>query len=152
MYSNLTLYYLNQLGIRPWIKKDSPIALSMQQYIAKQEVIKLIVFVSANLSAKAQLLLNRMLVCINLQDHELISINVPEIDPVASLQKQWQSRLQNVAPLAILVLGLNAADLLAHLKVTCPVLRSMDPDYLLDNPVDKKKVLQDLNYINELLK
>lgn len=134
MYSNTTLYYLQQMGIRPWIKKQST--------TAKQEALKLLVFVPSTLSTKAKSLVQQMMFYINLREQEVAIILVNKTDLLGSLIGQKN-------PLAILILGLNNHQLSSN--VNCPVLTSIDPDDLITQPSDKRKVLQDLHYIKQLV-
>ncbi|MDR3442362.1 MAG: DNA polymerase III subunit psi [Legionella sp.] len=145
MYSNTTLYYLNQLGIRPWIKRTS--LLFKEDNQAQQEYFKLLVFISSTLSAKAKSLLQQMMTCINLEQHELSIIPVEERDFSSQNSAQWH----NQTPAAILVLGLNESPLLQEVHFSCPVLSSIDPDHLINHPADKKIIFKDLNTINQLL-
>lgn len=145
MYSNTALYYLNQLGIRPWIKQTS--LLFKEDNQTQQECFKLLVFISSTLSAKAKSLLQQMMACINLEQHELSIIPVESRDFSSQNSAQWQ----NQSPVAIWVLGLNESPLLQELHFSCPVFSSIDPDQLINHPADKKIIFKDLNTINQLL-
>lgn len=145
MYSNTALYYLNQLGIRPWIKRTS--LLFKEDNQTQQECFKLLVFISSTLSAKAKSLLQQMMACINLEQHELSIIPVEARDFSSQNSAQWQNQI----PAAILVLGLNESPLLQELHFSCPVFSSIDPEHLINHPVDKKIIFKDLNTINQLL-
>lgn len=144
MYSNTTLYYLNRMGIRPWIMRDLP--KSVEDRVIKQETFKLLVFIASNLSIKAQSLLKQMLAYINLAEQELTIISVQENDSFSD----YNNRIKQKNPLAILVLGLNQRNAQTHLSSDCPVFISADPEYLLVHPVEKRKVFNELNSIRQL--
>jgi len=57
MYSNLNLYYLQQLGITPWISKDT----------IQQDSVKLAVLVRSTASTKAQAFVKRVLSFLHLK-------------------------------------------------------------------------------------
>ncbi|CAM4495035.1 MAG: hypothetical protein LEGION0403_FIIPPAGN_00523 [Legionella sp.] len=136
MYSNLTLYYLNQIGIRPWIKRE---AQEQPQEISN--AVKLAVFVSSTLSTKAQSLLQQMMGYLNLNDAEFT---------VISAQKdERQQRDTNLRPFAILAFGLSQEQLSA--KERSSVFNTFDLDYLLKNPREKRTVFKVLNEIKQLV-
>ncbi|MFJ1267768.1 DNA polymerase III subunit psi [Legionella lytica] len=137
MYSDLTLYYLNQIGIRPWIKREVLQELPQK----KSNAVKLAVFVSSALSTKAQYLLQQMIGYLNLQDDEFT---------VISAQKgQLQSRGTNLSLLATLVFGRGQDQLFA--KEPTPVFNTFDLDYILNNPSQKRTVFKVLNEIKLLV-
>jgi hypothetical protein len=143
MYSNVTLYYLNQMGIRPWIKRNDSSAVHEKGDTTKYDAIKLLVFISSRLSTKAQLLLQQMLAYINLCEQELSIIPVQEKDSLIN----YTSRIEQQAPAAILVLGLNKNQFLHDMNLNCLVLHSIDPEHLIANPAEKKNVFKHLNSI-----
>ena len=64
MYSNLTLYYLNQMGICPWINKENSL-----ESIEKSSTVcplKLVVLVSNELKGKAESLFKHMMTYLNI--------------------------------------------------------------------------------------
>ena len=124
MYSNLTLYYLNQLGITPWVVKS--------RAGEAEGVAKLAVLLPESISDKAQVLLKRM----------LDFVGLPYL--LIHKTKEYTHR-DNPLWLAVLVLGLDELTL----QVKCPVFSSMDPDFLLENPLCKKQVLHVLSSVKE---
>jgi DNA polymerase III psi subunit len=135
MYSEASLYYLNQLGIRPWIKRTA----AEHNSAVEQEVIKLLVLISANLSQKGQALLQQMLAYLRISKQEFKVVFVDKQSDVHQMQQ---------TPTAVLVFGLK--DLMSDIPWHCPVIQSMDPDYLIANPFKKRTVFHDLNTINQL--
>lgn len=147
MYSNTTLYYLNQMGIRPWIKRSSTISVLEDERAVKQEALKLLVFISSTLSIKAQSLLSQMMAYLNLPEQELSIIPVQERD---SLNK-YNAKIEQKTPRAILVLGLERHQFVTNTNLSCPVLNSIDPDYLITNPAEKGTVFKALHSLKQLL-
>lgn len=136
MYSNQTLYYLNQIGIRPWIKRE---AQEQSQEVSK--AVKLAVFVSSTLSAKAKFLLQQMMGYLNLSDDELTVI--------PAQKNELQQRDTTITPCVTLVFGLSQEQGLA--KEQAPVFNTFDLDYLLSNPSEKRTVFKVLNEIKQLV-
>ncbi|MDR3501841.1 MAG: DNA polymerase III subunit psi [Legionella sp.] len=136
MYSNLTLYYLNQIGIRPWVKRE---AQEQPQEISN--AVKLAVFVSSTLSAKAQSLLQQMIGYLNL--------NNDEFTVISAQKNELQQRYTAMAPFAALVFGLCQEQLPA--KEQTPVFNTFDLDYLLSNPSEKRTVFKVLSEIKQLV-
>lgn len=136
MYSNQTLYYLNQIGIRPWIKRESTVS----QTTDSLDALKLIVFISAHLSGRALSLLKQMLAYLNVPEHELTIISTSDqgLDNTLSHQKTQ----------AVLLLGVALNN---NVNFDCPVLTSMDPDYLITHPAEKKNAFKDLCHLKQLL-
>jgi hypothetical protein len=151
MFSNLTLYYLNHLGITPWINKESSLKLLDKSNKIENNVFKLVVLVSSDLSSKAQVLLNRMMAYINVANDELLMVEILPQDLVDNKNRQWFNQIEKNTPRAVLVLGLNNKELLADLNPAYPVVQSFTPEYLLDNPSYKKKVFNDLSALKRLL-
>ena len=149
MFSDLNIYYLNQMGITPWITKENSVSSLNTIAAKKQESVKLVVLVPSNLCPKAQSLVTRIMACINLEHHEILMLDI-EIDDVKLGSSQgWYAQLEHQTPLAILNLSVKT-DLLLNC-FECPVLTSLNPRDLLINPADKKKTLKDLHAINKLL-
>ena len=143
MYSNLNLYYLNQLGITPWIKKDQLLNFNNNTLITKQSKNKLVILCKAGLNKKAELLLNRIIAYINVEDSELMLLQIDE-------GRQWHEQFKNAPPTAFLAFGIESDDFPVDLKPHCTVRYSLSLDYLLNNPSDKRKVFKDLQHINNL--
>ncbi|MCL9684250.1 DNA polymerase III subunit psi [Legionella maioricensis] len=150
MFSNLTLYYLNQLGIVPWINKESSLKLPDKSSTVESNLLKLVVLVSSDLSNKAQALFNRMMASINVEKDELLIIKILTQDLADN--KKWLTQIEKNTPRAVFALGLNVNDdLFADLNSSYPIVQSFAPEYLLDNPSYKKKVFHDLNTLKGLL-
>lgn len=151
MYSNLTLYYLNQMGINPWIKKETYSNIVNRSVINSiNSSIKLVVFISSNQSDKARILFKRMMSFINVGMEELLIINVDSSVIGDRHSQEWKEQLKNKKPLATLVLGVNTIDL-SGLNFGCPVISGMEPDFLLKQPKEKKNIFKVLNYIKDLI-
>ena len=151
MFSNLTLYYLNRLGITPWINKETSLKLLDKSNKIENNLLKLVVLVSADLSSKAQVLLNRMMAYINVENDALLMVKILPQDLADNKDRQWSTQIEKNTPRAVLVLGLNSNDLLADLNPAYPVVQSFTPEYLLENPSYKKKVFHDLSTLKRLL-
>ena len=139
MYSTRTLYYLNQMQIRPWVKREAVIA----SHEMPQKMIKLFVFISAGLSDKARSLVQQLIAFINIPEQELAIIPVQDT--------RYLGNLEQKKPSAILILGLDGECFKQALNISCPVLTSADPEYLIANPSEKRKVFRDLNSLKHLL-
>lgn len=159
MYSNLTLYYLNQMGINPWIYKENSLTLHEADSLATSDLsdssestpLKLVIILSSELNSKAQLLFKRMIDYINIDDNELLTITMEQNGLPDNAHQQWASQLDNKKPLAVLSLGPKANQFLTDDNISYPVLQSMPLEYLLNNPSYKKKIFQDLHYIKNLI-
>lgn len=151
MYSNVTLYYLNQIGITPLVTKDNSLNLLSKSNTAESNTLKLIVLISSDFSNKAKSLFNRMMTYINLQENELLLINIKQYDLAQNTNKLWFSQIENKTPLAILALGPNTKDLFNDSNPSYSIVQSLALDYLLTNPLNKKKVFQDLSYLKQLM-
>ena len=151
MFSNLTLYYLNQLGIAPWINKESSLKLLNKSNKVESNLLKLVVLVSSDLSNKAQVLFNHMMAYINVENDELLIIKILTQDLADNKNRQWFTQIEKNTPRAVFALGFNANDLFADSNSTYPIVQSFTPEYLLDNPSYKKKVLHDLHALKGLL-
>ena len=78
--SPISLYYLNQIGIIPWINKENyfnPIHLKQNE---QTSAYKMAVFISPDLDNKARLLLDRIINYINLQKEELLLVELGSVD------------------------------------------------------------------------
>ncbi len=147
MFSNLTLYYLNQLGIEPWINKKNSLKLRDKS----NQPVKLVVLISSDLNNKAQTLFNRMMTYISVKNDELLIIKVLEQDFAENQARQWLSQIEKNTPRAILTLGIDINDLSAGLSSTYPIIQSFTLDYLLENPSYKKNIFHDLSALKKLV-
>lgn len=146
MYSDLNLYYLNQIGITPWITKENNYSVLNNTQAKKQLSHKLVVLTKSHYGTKAKILVKRILAFINLDQHELLILQVED-----NASEIRGDQLNNISPLAILALGLKAEDIVTEVNLNCPMVSSVDLDYVIDNPFEKKKIFKDLSYINELI-
>ncbi|MFT4058252.1 MAG: DNA polymerase III subunit psi [Legionella sp.] len=144
MYSDASLYYLNHLGIRPWIKRESTLVLQENNNIVTSETLKLLVFTSTNLSEKGLALLRQMLAYLHLSESELKVISVTEQGVLATNEVQCAA--------AILIFGLNKNNFLNDINSNGLIVRSLDPDYLISYPGAKKNVFHDLNLMKQFFK
>jgi hypothetical protein len=137
MYTDLSLYYLNQMGIRPWLKRID---------LSKQNTLKLLVFVHSALSIKGKSLLTQMISYLNLNQQELIIMFVQEKE----LLNNYDVQIAQQDPDAILILGFNKP-FLPETHQNCHVIHSINPDDLIKNPLDKRKVFKDLHYLRQII-
>lgn len=141
MYSKKSLYYLNQLGIRPWIQRSD--SLSMFQGEAPQkEIFQLVVVLSSTLSVKAQSLCNQLIVYFNFSRRVLEVLVFKDCE----FSDQFPIKIEPKNPKAILVLGGGVH----HLDCDCPVVHSMDPEYLVANPEEKRNAFKQLHHWMQL--
>ncbi|MFI4955451.1 MAG: DNA polymerase III subunit psi [Gammaproteobacteria bacterium] len=140
MYNERSLYYLNQLGITPWITRGQGASCLGEA----QNTLKLVVFSLSNQSKKAQILLKRMMAFVALDESELLMICVDNINPETAHLKMHQVVLANATPLAVLTLGVDTTHLAQELNLQCPILSNFNLDHLLHNPAEKRKVFNDL--------
>jgi hypothetical protein len=139
MYSHLTLYYLNQIGITPWINKQD--SLNNKSQMSDHIAPKIIIVKNNKLDNKAEGLFNRMVSYINLKEPDLLISETLS----SSLVSDEQS------PQAILLLGVDFEDLISELNLKCPVFTGVSPDVLLINPSEKRAVFQALHSIKALI-
>lgn len=137
MYTDTSLYYLGQLGIRPWIKKDT---VHGQQVGVSQ--ISLIVFIPQQISAKAANLYRSMLHFINTSEQpiHIVEVNSPTKHKLTN----------NKLPSAIWLFGVKQTDLPEN-TYNCPIISTPAPDDLLNQTINKKTVLCDLIQLKKIL-
>lgn len=134
MYRPLTLYYLNHLGIRPWMLKKN----SVSTHIEVTEAESLVLITQENLSAKAGLLLEQIKNYLQ-KNYSLIICNVKK----ESLSDKIPEILAAYQPLKIILLGLS---LEPDLKQSLPSIQQMeDLEVLLAQPSLKKLFWQRLS-------
>lgn len=139
MYSNLTLYYLNQIGIIPWVKKQS--SLNNKPELSEYSAPKLIILKNNTLNDKAEALFKKMLGYLNLNESDLLVSD--SLSPALVLDEQ--------SPKAILLLGMELETLTSRTNLSCPVLSGVSPDVLLKKPSEKRAVFQVLHSIKVLI-
>ncbi|KTD60518.1 DNA polymerase III subunit psi [Legionella shakespearei] len=135
MYNDLTLYYLNQIGIRPWMSKEHHSALIPAQPIAEPKERPRLFILTSTRHGKTELLLRKMIHCIGLMEEQL------ELIQIQDLSEHW---LKSVTPRALLSLGVELPDFISNALANCPIILSFSLEHLIEWPADKKKVLQDL--------
>lgn len=143
MYCNLALYYLNQLGINPWVNKQTYLDLNNKAQIIEGAAAapKVLIVKQKNLNAKAEALFNKMLTYLNLNADDLL-VSDPE---------QSTSLLNTISLRAVLILSTDSEELKTGLTSNCKVLKGLSPDYLLKNPSDKRSIFKVLNSLKALM-
>ncbi|CEG56795.1 DNA polymerase III subunit psi [Legionella fallonii] len=137
MYSNLTLYYLNQIGITPWVNKELiPNLIDQPNETSTHPII---VLISTELSDKMRSLFNQMM--------DYIDITQDEVLVVAVREQELENKLLDKAPQALLSLGPNVNDL----NLPYPIFQGLALEYLLDNPLSKREVFQVLTRLRAYL-
>ncbi|MDI1352332.1 MAG: DNA polymerase III subunit psi [bacterium] len=143
MFNNLTLYYLNQMGIIPWVDKEGAKTTNVDPIAVK------LILITSKMSNKTQIFFNRVLDYLNLAEKDLSMITLGENNKEA--QKQIiNTMITKAIPQAVLILGLNK-DLLTPHNVQCPIISVSNPEYFMDNPTAKKSLFQELQYIKNLV-
>ncbi len=142
MYSNLTLYYLNQMGITPWVNKEHISNLIRQSN--EKSAHKLVVLTSIALNDKMRSLFQQMMDYINLQHNDVLIMTVRELELG---NNKWCEQFLDKIPQALLSFGPNINDL----NLPYPTFQSLPFEYLLDNPSSKKEVLQVLTRLRTCL-
>lgn len=134
MYSNLALYYLDQLGIKPLILKS---------HNAIQASKQLVVLVANEPSDKAQVLLGRLLQYIGVARDEYLLVNAFSADCV-------HEKLKVINPVAVLALGLETSSF-QELSINCPLIHGHALEDLLLQPMFKKKIFMTLQPLKNTL-
>ena len=128
MYTEQNLYYLNQMGIEPWVLKTTG--------------PRLLVLVAEELhSDKERKLLQAILHFINLSQAEVL------IKSITTLNTEV-SQFENSSLIAVLLL---TDDNEQDKKISCPCFKSPSLKKLLDHPKAKKQLLIELIKIKQLL-
>lgn len=140
MPSELTYYYLNQMGIIPWVVKATPINPSPRHQADKH----VIVLMSADDNLKVLSLVKRIVACIPLTS---VFLDVDDKNGIHC----WHQELNQTAPVALWSLSSNAEDFIREFKMTCPILSSLDPLYVLNNPSSKRQVFADITALKVTL-
>jgi hypothetical protein len=122
MYSDRTKYYLETMGIQPWVRRNA----------TKQ----LAVLVSRNITPLAKVLFQKMLDYLALPSEIILLIPVEE--------QSKNSPLQFSHPLKqILIFGQSLTKKLAE-SCSLPVVVTICPQILIQDPLQKKQVFLDL--------
>jgi hypothetical protein len=127
-YKPLTLYYLQQLGIKPWINK-----------VCKTKRA-LIIISPSSLGKKPSLILKGILAFIKTLSlpYRLIELDFSNLNQE---DEHLPGLLQNTRPLAILSLGLETKPFL-DLRIPCPIFYSLSPLDLLQGSNAKKQIFE----------
>lgn len=140
MYNNLTLYYLNQMGIVPWIRKETRSSM-----LASDASIRLLIMVPEHLTSKARALLDKLLAYINNAASKLLVI--PDVQDTA-LMTQQLSAVQSSS--MIVSFGLDKA-LFDHNDSDHSIIHLDSLEHLLSYPREKKKLFMQLSLIKHHL-
>jgi hypothetical protein len=132
MYSNQSLYYLQQIGIFPWITRKPPTPVGP----------RLIVFIAESLSEPAKNLVYKILLSLVLDEKELLIIHLKE--------KMSADEIQQDKPPLGLIFGDDLKKLLPQKHLDTAII-TLDPVSLLENPIKKKEVLAHLSQVQRLL-
>lgn len=132
MYTNLTLYYLNQMGIVPWVHKGCDASVELRPISCS-----LLVVLSSALSNKAQSLFNQMLNYLGLAETELMILTLAHSDELISY-------LDVNKPLFIVAFGLSLNDIVPN---DAQMLSNSSLEEILMHPANKKQVFQQLSWI-----
>lgn len=149
MYSNSSLYYLNQLGIYPWIDKKEHLKKTLA--IQKNESInfKLLLIVPMNLSMSAQSLLKKLINYLDLSETELLVLNVVENSTLIK-KELVDARTKLSASSMVLALGINK-ELLTELQLDYSLIHCHSPEYVVNNPLTKKTLFLEFNQVKQQL-
>lgn len=127
MYTQLTQYYLKQLGIRPWVAQASTEPTSRAQ---------LVVLLQQS-SNKVQAFVHRV----------LSFLQVGKADAQILLWDEYtEGRLNHLNPKAVLALGVDGNQIK---EFQGTVLSSFSPEELFSNPQQKKILFHALHELNE---
>lgn len=133
MYNSLHLYYLQQLGISPWLK------------VKAKNPHKLLIVLNSPSNPKATNLFERLRIAIALSENEVSVVFVDEV-----MSDETKRHLNRLNPELVLDLGVSTEEM-QRFKWACPVLKSYSPEFLLNNPLQKKVLFDAINYINQQL-
>lgn len=136
MYTNLTLYYLNQMGIVPWVHKscELPAAASVEPLAIS---CRLLVVFSSTLSSKAQSLFKQILNYLALAETQLTIRTLTHSDELSSY-------LNVNTPLFIVTFGLNPNPIVPNDE---RIVTNLSLEEILMRPANKKQVFQQLSRI-----
>lgn len=127
-YTNLSLYYLNQMGITPWVTRSK-----------KKDTTQLAVVVPPSQSPKAQSLLKNMLDFLGLSPEEVCIIQDKKSEDLKALDTSSLS--------ALLLLGFGAQEY----AFSCPLFLGANPEVLIKNPLHKKELFKALHTLKNHL-
>lgn len=136
MYDNLTLFYLNLMGIFPWLNRDSCISFNVDD---NSRTSKLLVFVPSQLNPGAAKLMKHILTFLGLEQSRI---------KVIAHNSMESSTMENECPINPLmgvlsfVPKLNIQSKIGNRDIPC--LSTIELDALISNPLEKKKAFIDL--------
>ena len=141
MYSNLSLYYLEQMGIKPWIQRQGE---------ERKKGVYLIILLSHKPANKARVLLDKILAYTGFDKKNIITLysENKDISPLKQLGSGETTVLLNFC---------TSQDswALEHLKETkdkpLAEISSMEPEALLTHPMEKKSLFKQLNSLLEFM-
>lgn len=137
MFSELSLYYLNHLGIRPWIRRDSDI---------QNVPAELVIFLHHQLNEHTELFLKNVLQYLNISYDEKKIITTNELD----FEQQYYEFLEHYKPQIVLFFGFE--HVLHNRLPSNPNLLSMESvNTLMCNGLQKKSLFLKLSVIKNLL-
>lgn len=139
MYTDLSIYYLNQLGITPWVTKETALSLASKADMERLKLHKLIVIKPHKTTSQACLLIEKFCSFVNLRPSEIHLIDEEQFD-INTLILELN--------MPILVLG---SEQYSQGVNTANVFYTLDPDYVLANPSSKRQVLEHLQSLNQKL-
>lgn len=140
MYTNTTLYYLSQLGIVPWIRKENSTDSATKP-------VAVLLCTPPAMSNKASNLLNHIVTYIKCT-YEHIQCRHIEYSTDSS---QWKSAISKTSPAAIVSFGLKLDDALHAAHIQCPVLHYPTLEEIIKTPLLKKSMHQALNTISTVI-
>lgn len=132
MYSNLTLYYLHQLGITPWIRKPNVPAKSV-----------FALFKNESLQGKADALLNKIVAFLGFNTNEFITLVIKDNDFISAKQ-QCSLLFKDKQIIASVFAGVDNKEFIDSLPLNPGAGLNISPDLLLKNPLLKKKMFMEL--------
>lgn len=146
MYNALTLYYLNQLGIRPWVRKDKRCCITADVNLLAQSEshLKLITLFSSPLSEQAKRLVNQIVTYLLGEKKEVISFQIEPGCYDSGEFKRWRDSKSHHLSYAVLMCGANGAKQLDDWRFDCSGIAHVDPEHLIASPLEKKQLLVDL--------
>ncbi len=137
MYSNLNLYYLNLMGIKPWLNKNNlnPNKTNIE--------VKLLILTSSNLSIKEKTLLQQIIHFLALENEHYKHVELQ--NGILSDERALESK-------CILILG-DDSELNHSVIKTCITtkvfFKSNSLNELINNPLLKKKLFKLLVSLKE---
>lgn len=133
MYSNLTLYYLNQMGITPWISKDSPLYSANEPKVISS--VQLLVLTNGLLNLKEQSLLRNIISWLGLSANNWVHLQIK----TDATKPEMAADLSEFESDNYLSFGL-PHDFFTEFRSAKPVVQVDPLSLLLNNAFTKKKL------------